>query len=376
MDYSLLSQVRLNSPLPSFVELYILRILNNNMHGAFRLAHQALAENIDLAAVTLPYSTPIFYSLWGLLEWKLLRESDALFGERLMGLKRSMFSGVTLVGTNTEQLGDNETPDAENLALVTGSGGGAVRQSQAVLDGAGAFDNIKTTPLTSRGRLISFLSATLFPFLRLYLRQWYEKLVDQSPDAVLERQSIERRRPAMVLVHRLVVAMFPYIHAGSELLSLGLFIAYILERSPHATPSTYFSGIVVRRLTRAEGSQGGGAGANIASILFLLVLAAFRVMNFRAAGGGGGGAAANASRGDGSAAAQLVPPPSLDTVEQVVEPGKCPICNRQVANPAVCVVSGIVACYPCLKNYVDEKKQCPLTNKPCVPTQIRRLYEA
>jgi hypothetical protein len=371
MDYSLLSQVRLNSPLPSFVELYILRVLNSNMHDAFRLAHQALADSFDLAAIALPYSTGIFYSLWSVLEWKLLRDSEALFGERLMGLRRVMYSGNAGAGGDiTQQLGDSETPDAESAALAVAGGSGGVKQSQSVLDGAGTYDNIKTAPLTSSARMLSLLSSTLFPYLRLKLRQWYERLVDQSPDAILERQALERRRPYMVGIHRLLVAMFPYLHAGSEAFSLAVFVAYILERSPHATPVTLLSGIVVRRLNRAEAMSAGGA--NIASLVFLLVLAAFRVMNFRGAAAGGG--SGTAQQGSSSAA---VPPPSLDSAAaKIEEPGSCPICRRPIANAAVCVVSGVVACYPCLKQHVDEHRQCPVTAKQCVPSQIRRLYEA
>ena len=53
---------------------------------------------------------------------------------------------------------------------------------------------------------------------------------------------------------------------------------------------------------------------------------------------------------------------------------QCPVCLRQRVNPAVAAPSGIVFCYPCIRDAVDRAGRCPVTGVKVQASQIRRLY--
>jgi len=54
----------------------------------------------------------------------------------------------------------------------------------------------------------------------------------------------------------------------------------------------------------------------------------------------------------------------------------CPICQHPRTNLALLVSSGYVFCYPCIHNFVEKNKCCPVTRTPSTIEQIRRIYEA
>ena len=35
---------------------------------------------------------------------------------------------------------------------------------------------------------------------------------------------------------------------------------------------------------------------------------------------------------------------------------------------------GYVFCYPCIFNYVSDKKRCPITNSTVTPDQLRKIF--
>ena len=76
-----------------------------------------------------------------------------------------------------------------------------------------------------------------------------------------------------------------------------------------------------------------------------------------------------------------VPHPTFVSAEQEagrsgeVTPGICPVCHNKVVNPAVNIVSGIVYCYPCLHQHLQQEGYCPVTHQHATVQHIRRLYE-
>lgn len=57
------------------------------------------------------------------------------------------------------------------------------------------------------------------------------------------------------------------------------------------------------------------------------------------------------------------------------ENNTCGMCDQMLVHRnSACIPSGYVFCYECIFPYVKEHKCCPVTNLPCEPLQIRRIY--
>lgn len=55
--------------------------------------------------------------------------------------------------------------------------------------------------------------------------------------------------------------------------------------------------------------------------------------------------------------------------------GKCPICLLRWKMPTVVPISGYVFCMSCIYNHLRETGKCPVTQLPCKPLDIIRLYQ-
>lgn len=53
---------------------------------------------------------------------------------------------------------------------------------------------------------------------------------------------------------------------------------------------------------------------------------------------------------------------------------QCPICLRKRKNEVVLLTSGYVFCYLCIKDYLDKKGMCPITNLPSSANNLLRIY--
>lgn len=73
-----------------------------------------------------------------------------------------------------------------------------------------------------------------------------------------------------------------------------------------------------------------------------------------------------------------VPPPPPIPLDQpgirVPDNFTCPICVKPRTNAAA-IPSGYVFCYPCIFNYLTLHSQCPISHQPCLPSEIRKLYD-
>lgn len=54
----------------------------------------------------------------------------------------------------------------------------------------------------------------------------------------------------------------------------------------------------------------------------------------------------------------------------------CPICLRLRKNEVVLITSGYVYCYRCIKDYLDKKGKCPVTNLPSKSDNLVRIYSS
>lgn len=349
-ESNLLSQIDIGTPLPSFVEVHLTRTLNSTMHEAFLFAHTLIADNFDAARVWLPWSSELFYSLWGLLEWRLLAHVDASFSEYLFGLKRSVLAPLP------QRALQSQTPVTE----------------------------LTFRPMSQRHRILSWISIIVYPYLKRILRQKYDKLTAGTPDAELERQSIERRYPAAVWWHWVMIHLYPVYHVVCEGSSFLFLVAFMLGKTPFLSLWQQLSRMVLKRTTRRDqlAAQANPVARNtmlITQMILAATLLGFRLLEWRRAPAQGG---PGAHAAESNPAEPIIP--RLDVEAAVaavpgaprVNPGHCPVCTHRVTNAAVNTVSGIVCCYPCLQQVVAERGVCPVTNLPTVTQNIRRLYEA
>lgn len=58
----------------------------------------------------------------------------------------------------------------------------------------------------------------------------------------------------------------------------------------------------------------------------------------------------------------------VETTTGVIRIGKCPICHSTIVNPTCCKDTGLVFCYDCIYNHLDNQRnnnlslKCPITN--------------
>mmetsp|Transcript_11906 Transcript_11906/g.16138 ORF Transcript_11906/g.16138 Transcript_11906/m.16138 type:complete len:446 (+) Transcript_11906:176-1513(+) len=70
-----------------------------------------------------------------------------------------------------------------------------------------------------------------------------------------------------------------------------------------------------------------------------------------------------------------IPPPHPQGKQLPGDVRVCPLCRNPRTNPALCVTSGYVFCYPCLHEYVSKKKACPVTLERSSTESIWKLYK-
>ena len=217
------------------------------------------------------------------------------------------------------------------------------------------------------------------------------------------RGALERAgRVALVLL----VRAYPLLHAAAEAARLGYQAAFLLEASDVHSPVLAALGQrLVRvsapelarleqqrarrraeRLAAAE-RRGGGAlarGAARAALRARFLLAdhagsalILAVFGFKALEWW------YTTAEDRLAAGKALPPPPAppppaphpDGVPLPALPSECPLCRRARQNPAALAVSGYVFCYPCIFNWVAQRRCCPVTRAPATLDHVRRLFE-
>lgn len=355
-ESNLLSQINVNTPIPTFVETHLITSLNNTMHDAFVFAHAMIAdrnEGATLLASLLPYSSELFYGLWGMLEWQMLKHVDSPFAEYLFGLKRNQ---VQIDSATTRAFPSPVYRDATVPMTFR--------------------------PLSSRSRIAIWISLILYPWLKRLLRLKYEKLTGGSPDAIVERQSLERRYGTIAkLWHNAVIRLYPLLHILCEGSSYVFQLGYLLERTPFLSAWQYFHQIAAKRVTgRDQISIQSNPSARKVMILSQLILTlmmfGFRVLEWRR-----GATNTNEPVDPEGHGTRIVQRPDIEREysakhEGLPAAGICPVCSVRISNPAVNTASGIVCCYPCLQSHVESEGLCPVTRKHTNMQNIRRLFEA
>ncbi|XP_071848966.1 peroxisome assembly protein 12-like [Apostichopus japonicus] len=75
-----------------------------------------------------------------------------------------------------------------------------------------------------------------------------------------------------------------------------------------------------------------------------------------------------------------IPQPPKDELQSDVKhllpenKSRCPLCQRKRTNDTTLSTSGFVFCYPCIFNYVQNHRCCPITKYPTSLDQVVKLY--
>ncbi|KAG5480601.1 hypothetical protein LSCM1_06305 [Leishmania martiniquensis] len=243
------------------------------------------------------------------------------------------------------------------------------------------YGYLRFKPLSRRNKIISLFLLTLKPYLERKAEQWYVRNTDNSVDTVAMRNAYAHRYPhRAALLRFLAQYVYPAYHIvkqGSRLLYM---LCFVLEMTPYTSPLHRVFGIALRRSTLEDSLTTGPRAQRallVARVVLLLVFCGFRLLDFTRNADG-----ASSPRQIREEGLPIPPPPTLggdvplpQDRSRLPKAGECPICHRRVTNAAVCLVSGIVGCYPCLQGYVRDQHACPVTQQSMGMEQVRRIFE-
>ncbi|CAJ1007609.1 putative Pex2 / Pex12 amino terminal region containing protein [Leishmania naiffi] len=243
------------------------------------------------------------------------------------------------------------------------------------------YGYLRFKPLSHRNKIISLFLLTLKPYLERKAEQWYVRNTDASVDAVAMRNAYAYRYPHRAAFLRFLAQyVYPIYHVikqGSRLLYM---MCFLLEMTLYTSPLHRVFGIALRRCTLEDSlttSPRAQRALLIARVVLLLVFCGFRLLDFTRNADG-----ASSLRQIQEEGLPIPPPPTLggdvplpEDRSSLPKAGECPVCRRHVTNAAVCLVSGIVGCYPCLQGYVRAQRTCPVTHQSMGVEQIRRIFE-
>lgn len=266
----------------------------------------------------------------------------------------------------------------------TVDGGAALAQlSSAELQTAqrSPYGYLRFTPLRRRTQILSLLAITLLPYLERKLEVWYSGMMDNSVDAVALREAEARQHPKRAALLRWAARyLYPLYHVGKGSADLLYLFLFLVEMTPFPSPAHRLLGVVLRRTTAADTSQLRPPAVRallVARVALLVLLIGFRLLDFSRTTN-----SVAPRSGQGAEDLPIPPPPvfSADVAKPAMrlappQPGVCPLCSRAVTNAAVCAVSGIVGCYPCLQQHVAAHQSCPVTGSAMSTAEIRRVFE-
>ncbi|KAG5507089.1 hypothetical protein JKF63_05835 [Porcisia hertigi] len=285
--------------------------------------------------------------------------------------------------TTPTPLADAVTPDAkvamgnemDTLALSQLKSAELLKAEQA------PYGYLRFKPLSQRNKIISLFLFTLKPYLERKAEQWYVRNTDNAVDAVAMRDAYAHRYPHRAALLRFLARyVYPVYHVMKQGSRLLYTMCFLLEMTPYTSPLHRVFGIVLRRSTLEDSLSVRPRAQRallVARVVLLLIFCGFRLLDFTRNAEG-----ASSPRDIREEGLPIPPPPVLGCDVPLPEDrsglpkyGECPVCHKRVTNAAVCLVSGIVGCYPCLQGYVAEQHVCPVTQQSMGVEQIRRIFE-
>eukprot|EP00796_Vickermania_ingenoplastis_P004042 gene4042-2894_t len=405
---SLLSAINTKSVLPSFLEVCVPPQLDNSFCTFFHYAHSMLAERAEFLGSSVQYSNEIYYGLMILLQRQLLWTCDSSAFELLMGLVRagvmekSAATYVRYYGRDRFYLspalfGPPPSVSPEERAMMQGGSGvpkvprkkfskvprtdasataDASEEFMALTDDMSATQAMETDRslyghlhfrrLSTVQRVISLVLLTILPYVRRRMAMWYEQQVDETVDAVAARAVFEREHPTRAKLYAFLTKyLYPAYHVTYETSHFLFDLFYVLELTPYTSPIHRLFRIAVRR-TKPGDFKYAGPGTQRALIMFQVIILALtfgtRVMQFTTRRNDHGSSAP----GNETATMPIPPPPKFAVDTNLLPTLRFPILES---------APGVLGCYVCLQEYIQEHKQCPVTRQPASVQQLRRIIQ-
>ncbi|KAL3702314.1 hypothetical protein R1sor_020336 [Riccia sorocarpa] len=379
---------------PTFFEMAAAQHLPASLRAALLYSLGVMAQRRPIIHKVLDYSDEAFSALMLLLEAHSLRISDASFAEALYGLRRR-----SAVPTSESPAVSNNRSNTEPGRL------GAISRHQINL---------------------SVLFLVGLPYLRSKMEAVYNAQRGGALQAAfwgtgdadsVEMESVgdasgnrdQRSGSDATVLQRirsrflkLCVQIYPWVHASHEGLSFAYQLLYLLDATQFYSPALHFLGIQV---TRASGQELMDASRQIAerrkreferlrgspilkTIQRGLLRTAYGFLDYAQSGLIAAVFIFKMVEWWYQSAEQrlisptVYPPPPPPPPPKVAKDGiplpedrtSCPLCLEKRTNPAMVAVSGYVFCYPCIYNYVNQYRRCPITLISASEDKIRRLY--
>lgn len=297
------------------------------------------------------------------------------------GTSSSDINPITAEGSLMSSLSSTYSDPLEDSPVST--------SEEQMLADRSLYGHLRFTKLSQRQKIISLLVTTVIPYLLRHAEAWHAEQVDPTLDAVDRRAAFARAHPLKAKVYAVLAKyVYPFFYVGWESLNFLFVFFYALELTPYTCLIHRLSHLAVRRLQSSDRAVSPKTSrlllfVRVTMMLFyystLFVQWTSRQQNHNA--GESSGRLNNAANLD--LQSMPVPPPpvfgvntNLPSDAEPPTPGECPLCHKEIMNATVLTVSGILGCYVCLHEYVQENKKCPVTKQPCSLLQLRRIIKS
>lgn len=342
---------------------------------------------------------PFFGKLRWILPTFLFGPPPGLCAEERMMLPSSAQASSAVGGQGSGGSAGNTSRGREDLLSASSM---LASSSSALEDGAEArssqeqmeeqrslYSHLRFTRMSKRQKVVSLLVIAVIPYVLRRAEAWHGEQVDPNPDAVEVRAAFARAHPRKAKIYAVLAKyIYPVFHVGWESLNFLFDLFYALELTPYTSPIHRLSHIAVRRLETSGSTVSPKAArwllfVRVSMMLFYYSTLLVQWTSAEENRNNGNGGIRVIRGADRELQNMPIPPPpvfgvdtSLPSDAVLPTPGKCPVCGKEMANTTVLTTSGILGCYVCLHEYVQEHKMCPVTRQPTSLLQLRRIVKS
>ena len=392
---------------PSFFELIASDRLIPSLQPAIRHSLLLLSRHLPqpLPGLLASHSDELFYALLFLIQRHYLRVYDSTFAENFYGLRRVCALLPPSFQYRTASPHTAQLYGPQSVILDKQSGA--------------AVGEVQLSALSPTARNVTLVFTVALPYLQSKLEARYTELT------ALQYSDPLAPAPPLTPRQRLLVAIYPYLHALLESVRFFYQCRYLFELSAFFLPSHRWTSQLLRRLSAEDLQklspsnalpttsslaleQAWSANSHLSllgrlrAVLSALssrltssakygLLAALLAVKFldwynspsnplsQSASAYSSSASPFSTRTRPLASLPIPPPPpvpaaSVSGVAVECASSVCGLCGRERTNAAA-DCSGWLFCYPCLFAHVSEYGVCPVTRQPCRLEQIRKIYD-
>ncbi|XP_031551332.1 peroxisome assembly protein 12-like [Actinia tenebrosa] len=353
-----------SSEAPTFFEVIAQESMTSVLRPAMTYALKTIASSHpDNLGWLWRYGDEIYSVMDYVLQNFYLKKYSGTFSEHFYGLKR-----LSIWTSSSTQI--NGSP-----------------QSTGVAD--------TQSKLTDRQRYYSLLTIVVIPYLKLKLDQYFERLREETGEAVCY---VPRRQKFLQHLKRIFVTVYPFLHCTWESIFLCYQLMYMFSSSITHFPLLHWIGLKLQRLSRedilAQTMEGNAfypptgqswlnklyaLPSTLNSLLVKVLANGLPIIVFFLKFLEWWYSSENSHTV--AAVTQLPvppPPPQLQPAQFGVQlpshPAQCPLCKKVRTNPTALSTSGYVFCYPCIYRHLGQHGCCPVTHLPSTQEQLVRLY--